>query len=86
MDVALAELLRIFSELITSIYDPAIFFNAVNLPFPFRTLDRHQRLQPCRREDWAGRSRNQASDLLEHILLQDLPRYENQQSDQIYRH
>ena len=73
------ERMRFFNDLVS-------FFGAANLPFPFRTLDRHQQVQPCRRGDWVEHSRNQVTDLLDHTLLQDLPRYEGRPTDKVYRH
>ena len=57
-----------------------------NFSLQFHSLEQQRNLQPWRREDWVWLTGDQTSLLLEHILLQDLPRYEDQQPDQFYCH
>ena len=44
------------------------FVFSENLSLQFQSLEQQSRLQPSRREDWVGRSRDQVTDLLEHTV------------------
>jgi len=61
-------------------------FLAAHLSLRFLTLEQLRKLQPCRRRDWLRHTRDWVTNLLERILHQDLPRYENRPWNQIYRH
>ena len=55
-----------------------------NLSLRLQILEQQDGLQPSRRSDWAWRARDEATDLLEHAFQEDLPRYEDRQSNQIH--
>ena len=57
-----------------------------NLQLFLSSLERQERLQPCRREDWFWRSRNQIALLLEDPLLKDLSWNEERQHNRIRGH
>ena len=61
-------------------------FNLENFPLRFSLLERQERLQSYSRSDWVRLTRDQATNLLEHILLQDLSRYEDWPTDQLHCH
>ena len=55
-----------------------------HLPLWWALLDKWSRIQSSRRRDWVRRTRVKATHLLEHILLQDLSRYEDQSTAQVH--
>ena len=55
-----------------------------NLPLRFPFLEEQKCLPSCRRQDWLWLPGDQVTYLLEHTLLQDLPRYEDRSSAQVY--
>ena len=57
-----------------------------NVSLRYSLLEQQRNVQPWRREDWVWHTGDQTSLLLEHILLQDLPRYEDRPADQVYCH
>ena len=56
------------------------------IPLQFPVLEQQKCLQPSRRQDWLWLTRDKVTDLLEHTLLQDLPRYEDWSSAQVHCH
>ena len=57
-----------------------------HLPLWCALLDKWSRLQSSHRGDWVRRTGIKATHLLEHILLQDLSRYEDQPTAQVHCH
>ena len=63
-----------------------LFPFSVNFSLRFSLLERQKPIQHCRRKDWVWFTRDQVANLLEHTLLQDLPRYEDRPQDKIHYH
>ena len=63
-----------------------LFFYSVNVSLQVQTVEKQERLQPYRRKDFVWQSWDKATNLLEHILLQDLSWYEDRTSDKIHCH
>ena len=57
-----------------------------NFSFWFWFLEQQDRIQSCWRRDWVWHSGDQVTYLLEHIILQDLSRYEDWRRSQVYCH
>ena len=82
------DILREFSELynfIIKAFNNWLSFSE-NLPLFLSFLERQERLQPCRREDWFWQSRNQIALLLGDTLLKDLSRNEERLNNKIRGH
>ena len=69
---------------------PILNFNVCkitgNLSLQFHAVEQQRNLQRWRRKDWVWHTRDQVTNLLEHILFQDLPRYEDWPAAQLCFH
>ena len=88
ISTAIDDILRESSELynfITKAFNIWLSFSE-NLPLWLWFLERQERLQPCRRDDWFWQSRNQIALLLGDTLLKDLSRNEDWLNNKIRGH
>lgn len=74
----------VFRQLIV-IFAISLIFKA-NLSSWFHSLEQQAKLQPCRRHIWVWHRRDQIANILDHILLQDLSRYEDWPENQLCCH
>ena len=72
--------LRAFSAVVPVQLIVFFVFISEDLSLWFGLVEQQKRLQPPRRKDWVWHWRDQATDVLEHVFLQDLPRYEDPSS------
>ena len=82
MQLAILSDLSYFCSLFCIFIYLFIYLHTADIPLRCRSLEQQRKLQAYRREHWVRHTRDQVANLLEHILLQDLPWYEDRSADQ----